>query len=69
MQNDGHFKKALAFNTSSLLLSNGTQLNQVASYKYLGVTITSNLSYAWLPHNTSLCNKARKLVGMIYRKF
>ena len=46
---------------------NGTQLNQVTSYKYLGVTITSNLS--WLPHITSLCNKARKLVGMIYRRF
>ena len=57
---------------SNLILSpplylHGTQLNQVNSYKYLGVTITSNLS--WLPHITSLCNKTRRLVGMIYRKF
>ena len=33
----------------------------------MGVTITSNLS--WLPHITSLCNKTRRLVGMVYRKF
>ena len=31
------------------------------------MTITSNLS--WLPHITSLCNKTRRLVGMVYRKF
>ena len=49
------------------LYLNGTQLNQVTSYKHLGMTITSDLS--WLPHITSLCNKTRKLVGMIYRRF
>ena len=49
------------------LYLNGSQLDQVKSYKYLGVTITSNLS--WLPHITSLCNKTRRLVGMVYRKF
>ena len=49
------------------LYLHGTQLNQVNSYKYLGVTITSNLS--WLPPIMSLCNKTRRLVGMIYRKF
>ena len=31
------------------------------------MTITSNLS--WLPHITSLCNKTRRLVGMVYKKF
>ena len=43
------------------LYLHGTQLNQVNSYKYLGVTITSNLS--WLPHITSLCNKTRSKIG------
>ena len=52
---------------SSPLYLNGSQLDQVKSYKSLGVTITSNLS--WLPHITSLCNKTRRLVGMVYRKF
>ena len=46
---------------------NGTVLSQVTSYKYLGVTITHNLS--WKPHILSICNKTRNLIGMIYRKF
>ena len=59
-------RKRLNLIPSPPLYLNGTRLDQVKSYKYLGVTITSNLS--WLPHITSLCNKTRRLVGMIYRK-
>ena len=36
-------------------------LECVQSYKYLGVTITSTLS--WSDHIQSICNKSRRLVG------
>ena len=63
MSSDGHIKKANTLYTSSPLYLDGTQLNQVASYKYLGVTIQ-------ICHGSpTLCNKTRKLVGMIYRRF
>ena len=44
-------------------------LEQVAEYKYkyLGVTITSNLS--WSAHISSISSKAHKLVGMLYHHF
>jgi hypothetical protein len=47
------------------LYLNSTELVQVHSYKYLGVTITNTLS--WQPHITAKCKKARKLIGMMYR--
>ena len=45
---------------------NGAVLSQV---KYLGGTIAQKLS--WKPHIQchSICNKTRKLIGMIYRRF
>ena len=49
------------------LLLNGSLLQQVLSYKYLGITITSDLS--WHPHITTICNKTRKLIGLLYRRF
>ena len=42
-------------------------LDRVQSYKYLGITLTSNLS--WSPHNSVHCNKTRKLTGLLYRRF
>ena len=42
-------------------------LEQVQNYKYLGVTITSNLS--WSDHIQSVCLKSRRLVGLLYRQF
>ena len=45
----------------------GQPLECVQSYKYLGVIITSNLS--WSEHIQSICNKSRKLVGLLYRQF
>ena len=39
----------------------GQPLGCVQSYKYLGVIITSNLS--WSEHIQSICNKSRKLVA------
>ena len=42
-------------------------LEQVESYRYLGVTITSKLD--WTQYINHVATKARKLVGMQYRKY
>ena len=49
------------------LTLNGTVLRGVSSYKYLGVTIISDLS--WSPHITNCCNKTRRIIGLLYRRF
>lgn len=45
----------------------GSPLSLVSSVKYLGILINSDLS--WSPHVSNLCNKVRKLVGLLYRRF
>ena len=42
-------------------------IQPTGSYTYLGVIISSTLS--WSPHITHICSKARKLIAMIYRTF
>ena len=42
-------------------------LSRVSRYKYLGVTISSDLS--WSPHTTNCCNKTRRLTRLLYRRF
>ena len=42
-------------------------LEQVHSYRYLGIMVTSTLS--WRDHIQQICNKARKLIGILYRNF
>ena len=42
-------------------------LAKVSSVRYLGVQTNSNLS--WSTHINSLCNKARRLIGLLYRRF
>ena len=49
------------------LTLNGTILNRVNNYKYLGITLTSDLS--WLPHISNCCNKTRRLIDLLYRQF
>ena len=39
----------------------------VDSYKYLGLLISSDLS--WSHHIDSICGKARKILGLLYRRF
>ena len=46
---------------------NNTLIEQVSSYKYLGILISSNLS--WSPHINEVCSKARKTLGVIFRNF
>ena len=51
---------------TSLYLGN-TILEQVETFKYLGVLLSSDLN--WTPHIENICSKARKLVGLLYRQF
>ncbi len=50
----------------SFLLS-GATIEQVETFKYLGVHLSSNLT--WSSHIHSICAKARKLTGLLYRRF
>ena len=49
------------------LLLGGITLEQAESYRYLGVLVSSRLT--WSDHIEHVCAKARKLVGMLYRQF
>ena len=42
-------------------------MERVSSYKYLGVTITEDLS--WSSHINEITKKARKHIGLLYRQF
>lgn len=45
----------------------GHPLERVTAYKYLGILITSDLS--WSSHIQAITTKARKQTGMLYRRF
>ena len=45
----------------------GEVVEQVPSFKYLGITISQNLS--WSLHMGNMCCKARRLLGYLYRCF
>ena len=45
----------------------GTPLERVDTFKYLGVILSSDLS--WTPQVESVCTKARNLLGLLYRRF
>ena len=44
-----------------------TPLEQVECFKYLGVILASNLSFS--QHIDFVCSKARKILGLLYRRF
>ena len=50
-----------------LLSLNGQPMERVSSYKYLGITITEDLS--WSTHINEISRKSRKQIGMLYRQF
>ena len=45
---------------------NSSPLEQVETFKYLGVLLSSDLS--WSSHVDFICTKARKLIGLLYRR-
>ena len=58
-------RKSTFFISAFPILSlNNTPIELVSSYKYLGVTLSSNLS--WTPHIKSVCAKSKKIIGLIY---
>ena len=54
--------------TPSLLFRiSNSKIERVFSFKYLGLFLKPNLS--WPLHITSICNKAKRVLGLIYRQF
>jgi len=51
---------------SITLLVNSQPLERVYSYKYLGILLTSDLS--WSAHISTFCSKGRQQIGMLYHK-
>ena len=49
------------------LLLDNFSLERVEYFKYLGILLNSDLS--WSTHITSICTKARKLLGFLYNTF
>ena len=52
---------------SSPLLLEGHSLERVEMFKYLGVLLSHDLS--WGEHVQAICSKARKILGLLYRRF
>ena len=45
----------------------GSDLERVECFKYLGLLLSANLSFS--EHIQSMCMKARKILGLLYRRF
>ena len=50
-----------------ILTLNNEVLEKVSSFKYLGVNITDDLS--WANHTSVIASKARRILGLLYRHF
>ena len=60
-------RRRLPLTSASILHLCGSVLEQVQSFKYLGILITTILS--WSDHIDGMCRKARRVLGLIYRQF
>jgi len=49
------------------LFLDNVSLERVQYVKYLGILLTADLS--WTHHIEAICSKARKLLGLLYRRF
>jgi len=52
--------------TNPIMLG-GTVLEVVSTFKYLGLLISSDMS--WSNHIKDICSKARKILGLLYRRY
>ena len=53
--------------TLNLSIEGSPTIAQVDTFRYLGVQISSDLS--WVTHIISVCSRARKFIGFLYRYF
>ena len=60
-------RKKVPLLPETTLKLNNQVLEQVDMYKYLGILISKDLS--WSPHIDTICSKARKILGLLYRRF
>ena len=59
-------KRSPVANSLTLLLGQSA-LEEVATFRYLGVLIRNNLS--WSDHIAGICVRTRKILGLLYRQF
>ena len=59
-------RKANPSSPARLSLGN-SNLEKVECFKYLGLLLSSNLSFS--QHIASICTKARRITGLLYRRF
>ena len=60
-------RRRTASTPSQPLLLDNHPLDQVKMFKYLGVLLSHDLS--WGEHVQSVCSRARKILGLLYRRF
>ena len=60
-------RRKIVSTPSSPLLLEGHSLERVEMFKYLGVLLSHDLS--WGEHVQAICSKARKILGLLYRRF
>ena len=60
-------KRSLTITPPPLYIKAGVAVEQIHSVKHLGILLTSDLT--WNEHINRICNKTRRLIGLLYRRF